>query len=219
MKRQYLGDSRDHFKWDYHDQLVRALGADELQVIWMMTPDDKTRDGQSPAGQYRGSRAVEDFCHALKRSRDPAKIFQLPHVTQARYRVTAFGADEYFVNRDRRDYFARITPAKGVIFLDPDNGFEPEKSCSRKHVRYADVANLLDRAPSSAVISVFQYFRRRPFPDDFARICQRLVSGHATAIYCHPLMFVSIAKSRSMRDRVREANLEYKKSHPVEVLP
>jgi hypothetical protein len=33
MKRQYLGNSRDHFKWDYHDQLVRALGADELQVV------------------------------------------------------------------------------------------------------------------------------------------------------------------------------------------
>ncbi len=219
MKRQYLGDSRDHFKWDYHDHLVRALGADELQVVWMMTPDDKTRDGQSPAGQYRGSGAVENFCHTLKRTRDPARIVQLPRVTKAGYAVTAFGADEYFVNRDRRDYFARFTPAGGVIFIDPDNGFEPEKSCSRKHVRYADVADLLDRAPSSAVISVFQYFRRKPFRDDFARIRQRLVSGYATAIYWHSLMFVSIAKSRSMRERVLEANREYEASHPVEVLP
>ena len=26
MKRQYLGDSKDSFKWDYHPFLVDALG-------------------------------------------------------------------------------------------------------------------------------------------------------------------------------------------------
>ena len=37
MKRQYLGDSKDSFKWDYHHFLVEALGYTDLKIAWMMT--------------------------------------------------------------------------------------------------------------------------------------------------------------------------------------
>jgi hypothetical protein len=47
MKRQYLGDSKDSFKWDYHDFMTRTLGFHYFQVVWMMTPDDKGSHGQT----------------------------------------------------------------------------------------------------------------------------------------------------------------------------
>ncbi len=51
MKRQYLGDSRDSFKWDYHHHLVPALGAKELQIVWIMTPDEgEVMAGRRPSG-------------------------------------------------------------------------------------------------------------------------------------------------------------------------
>jgi len=54
-----------------------------------------------------------------------------------------------------------------VLFLDPDNGFEP-KNHSEKHVRYDELATLLERMPAESVVTVFQHFRRKPFPLDFA---------------------------------------------------
>ena len=47
MKLQYLGDSKDSFKWDYHDFLVAELGYPLLNIALMMTPDDAGNDGQS----------------------------------------------------------------------------------------------------------------------------------------------------------------------------
>jgi len=40
MKLQYLGDSKDSFKWDYHDFLARGLGYSKFTIALMMTPDD-----------------------------------------------------------------------------------------------------------------------------------------------------------------------------------
>jgi hypothetical protein len=38
MKRQYLGDSKDSFKWDYLHFFVEKLGYSQLKIAWMMTP-------------------------------------------------------------------------------------------------------------------------------------------------------------------------------------
>ncbi len=38
MKRRYLGDAKDAFKWDYHDHLMRALGYAELEVVLTQLP-------------------------------------------------------------------------------------------------------------------------------------------------------------------------------------
>jgi hypothetical protein len=55
MKRQYLGDSKDCFKWDYHDYLMSALGYKILNILLMMTPDDKSNDGKTKPDKRMGS--------------------------------------------------------------------------------------------------------------------------------------------------------------------
>lgn len=218
MKRQYLGDSRDSFKWDYHHHLAVELGAPELQVVWMMTPDDRTGEGRTSPDRFPARPEVIRFCHDLRESRDPALASRLPSALGASYGVRLHGSDRIFSMRDRAAYFAAIEPSGGLVFLDPDNGFEPEKSCTEKHVGYAEIDGLLKRASPSTVISVFHYHRRVSFPDDFARIRERLVSGHATALYWHALMFVALTTTRETRDRVREANRAYAAARPVRVL-
>jgi len=42
MKKQYLGDSKDSFKWDYHDFLAGELNYPVLNIMLMMTPDDES---------------------------------------------------------------------------------------------------------------------------------------------------------------------------------
>jgi len=219
MKHQYLGDSKDSFKWDYHHFLVEALGYDQLKIAWMMTPDDQGGDGKTSPELFPARPEVLTFCNRLRSNRDPSLLSQLPSTTGADYRVSFHKPDLHFDRTNRDAYFSSIElkPAQ-VLFLDPDNGFEPEKRFSEKHVRYAEIENILHNAPRNAVVSVFQHHRRKKFPEDFHRIRERLPNGYATALYWHSLMFVGLSLSRQTISRVHDINREYAEDHPVRVL-
>lgn len=219
MKLQYLGDSRDSFKWDYHDYLTTSMGYLLLNVALMMTPDDNTNNGATKPHIYQARTEVIDFCRDLKNSKDIQLIKKLPSRTGASYKVKLHKEATQIINRTRREYFSGIDREnKQVLFLDPDNGFEPEKKYSAKHVLYSDVESILQGITEQTVISVFQYFRRRSFADDFMRIRQRLNSGYATALYWHSLMFVAISKSEETIDKVRSVNRRYSQARPVDII-
>lgn len=186
MKRQYLGDSKDSFKWDYHHFLVEALGYRQLQVVWMMTPDDHGPDGRTPPELFPANPEVLKFCNKLKKKRDPGMLLDLPATTTASYKVILYKTDESLAKTNRGAYFSDLAHGPDqVIFLDPDNGFEPERSFNEKHVRYAEVEGILQKVSPASIITVFQHHRRMSFPDDLARIRQRLYSGYSTAIHWH----------------------------------
>lgn len=219
MKLQYLGDSKDSFKWDYHHFLVESLGYERLQIAWMMTPDDHGPDGATPAERFPARPEILSFCNKLRQTRDPVLLSELPAITHAPYAVSLYKSNENLANANRDTYFSGIeAKCDQVVFLDPDNGFEPEKSFTGKHVRYAEVERVLKMVSPSSVITVFQHHRRRKFPDDFARIRQRLHSGSAVAIYWHSLMFVSISSSPEAIRRVDKINCDYARLRPVDVL-
>lgn len=219
MKRQYLGDSKDSFKWDYLHFLVGALGYGQLQIVWMMTPDDHGPDGGTPPERFQARPEILKFCNRLKKMRDPGLLVDLPATTSAPYEVSLYKPDENLVKTSRGTYFSDLTNGSDqVIFLDPDNGFEPERSFNEKHVRYSEVEEILKRVSPASVITVFQHHRRQNFPDDLARIRQRLYSGNSTAIYWHSLMFVSISSSTDRISRVGEVNREYARNRPVQLI-
>jgi hypothetical protein len=216
MKLQYLGDSRDSFKWDYHDYLTSSLHYPFFNVALMMTPNDKKKDGSTKPYIYQARPKIIELCNDLKESKDIKLIMQLPARTDADYQVILHKNSTQIINKKRREYFSSITrKTKQVFFLDPDNGFQPEKKYSAKHILYSDIENILQQISEQSVISVFQYFRRISFVTDFARIRQRLISGHATAIYWHSLMFVAIGKSEEIIDEVRSVNQAYSQVQPV----
>ena len=216
MKLQYLGDSKDSFKWDYHDFLVSHLGYPTLKLALMMTPDDHGSDGQSHPSLFPARKEIIEFCHDLRRSRSIKAIKDLPKKSGAAYEVLIHKNGVYLDSANREEYFSGVDSLDDqLIFLDPDNGFEPEKSCSEKHVAYRDVSQVLDQTSDDTVISVFQHFRRKSFPKDYARIRERIQSGHSTAIYWHSLMFVVVSKSGKAIQRVISANENYAKTNPV----
>jgi hypothetical protein len=239
MKLQYLGDSRDSFKWDYHDYLTASLDYPILNVAFMMTPDDNTNHGATNPRNFSARENIIAFCDKLKTEKDRLNLSdqfkqghfkevssdlthlmqQLPKKMKSNYSVVLHRGSERFKNQNRREYFSDITREnKQVYFLDPDNGFQPEKKYSAKHVLYSDIESILQQISEQAVISVFQYFRRISFVTDFARIRQRLIRGHATAIYWHSLMFVAISKSEETIDKVRSVNQEYSQVQPVNII-
>ena len=219
MKRQYLGDSKDSFKWDYLDFLVGALALPQLKIVWMITPDDDGSDGKTSPERFPARPEVLRFCNPLRTTRNPEKLAELPAITGARYSVAFHNPQEYLARGNHGFYFAGVEcgPAK-LLFLDPDNGFEPEKSKSNKHVFYTDVDRIIKSISDDSVVAVFQHFRRKRFSDDFARIRERLLSGYACAAYWHSLIFVSLSPSLEKIGRVAKINEQYAKCRPVEAI-
>jgi hypothetical protein len=219
MKLQYLGDAKDSFKWDYHDFLVARLGYLQLTIVWMMTPDDGSSHGRTAPERFPARAAILRLCQDLRRTRNPALLLNLPAATGAKYAV---GLCDPGIRPGGYGNVLAANADRGsgqVLLLDPDNGFEPERSATDRHVRYADLDRLLQALPADAVLSVFQHHRRKKFPEDYARIRERLLSGFSTAIYWHSLMFVSVSASRETLRRVQEINCEYAEQRPVVVIP
>lgn len=223
MKRQYLGDSKDCFKWDYHDYLISALDYKILNILLMMTPDDNSNDGKTKPGWFPARKEIVDFCKNLSSNRDLHDIKRLPLITGSKYNVNLHKPNEYVSKKDRLLYFTGIASSENqLVFIDPDNGFEPEKSINEKHVRYSEVFSILDQISSESIISVFQYFRRIQFTQDFIRIRQRLRKTNMTvctaAIFWQQLMFVMISKSEQIIRQVRSINKVYSSIYPVKVI-
>lgn len=219
MKRQYLGDAKDSFKWDYHDYLARELRFPRLTVALMMTPDDMSKDGRTKPEWFPARSAVIQFCHDLRACREVGRVVDLPLTTGARYQVVLHRADSYITNDTRAEYFSGFDSGQDqIVFLDPDNGLEPEESFCEKHVRYRDVSAVLEQLTDDSLVTVFQHFRYVSFPEDFARIRERLESSHATAIYWHSLMFVAIAASERSLRKVIAANAKYASISSLKVI-
>lgn len=129
MKRQYLGDSKDSFKWDYLHFLVEALGYRQLKIAWVMSADDGGSDGRTAPELFPASKEVLGLCHQLRAKRDPELLLGLPATTRANYTVSIHDGGEPTHGNREGSFFAEIEAgSEQVIFLDPDNGFEPERS-------------------------------------------------------------------------------------------
>lgn len=219
MKLQYLGDSKDGFKWDYHDYLVEALGYGILNVVLMMTPDDGGKQGSSKASRYPARPSVIGFCEELKESRVLTNIRELPEATSSDY-VVELHSEDYLNSHDRRrEYFDDFSPADDqVVLVDPDNGLEPRKSFSDKHLLFSELDHVLGQLSERSVVSVFQHFRRKPFERDFVEIEKRILSGYSTAVYWHSLMFVLVTRSKDVLEQLVRVNEFYASERPVKVI-
>jgi hypothetical protein len=243
MKLQYLGDPKDSFKWDYHDFLMSALQSElkfEQFTIALMLTDDSSK----PDPRFK--KEIVNFCEELrnKRIREEIQLLKLieklPLLTKAFYSVSLHKVDIFFSNSNRDNYFSNFDRYKQpqLIFLDPDNGFQPEKSCTEKHVCYSDIPKILAQLTKDSIISVFQFFRFISFEEDYNHICERLstieqreaklinISSepiYTTAIFWPGrLMFVAISRSENAIGNVRKANEKYKNGKPqgfIEVIP
>jgi len=219
MKLQYLGDSKDCFKWDYHDYLVNALAFQRFNVVLMMTPDDGGTHGSSHASLFPARSEIVEFCSTLKEKREIGMLRQLPNITESTYVVDIHCESELPEKNRRNEYFEGFSAdSVQLILIDPDNGFEPRKSYSNKHFLFSELDQILEQVLDTSVISVFQHFRRKSFEQDFLDIRERILSGYATAVYWHSLMFVQITRSPTMFKRICKVNKAYAYEQPVKVV-
>lgn len=95
-------------------------------------------------------------CKLLRATRAPTLLLGLPATIGARYTISFYKPDESLDGGDRDAYFScKETGRDQVLFIDLDNGFEPECSFSEKHVRYSDVNIAIKMISPCSVITVF----------------------------------------------------------------
>lgn len=219
MKIQYLGDSKDSFKWDYHDYLVDSLGYGSLNIVLMMTPDDNGSHGSSRASRYPARADVINFCQMLSENRVLSDIRDLPKATSSDYEVRLHSESCLPNENLRRQYFEGFTSEiDQIVLIDPDNGFEPHKSYSDKHLLFSELDQVLGQISERSVISVFQHFRRKPFERDFVEIRERILGGYSTAVFWHSLMFVLVTRSSDVLKQLIRINELYASERPVRVI-
>ena len=217
MKKQYLGDSRDSFKWDYHDHLTHTFGCPQLKIVLMLTENDKTTHGKKKPTDYPARKEVLSFCEELQEKRDPALLRSLPEKTGASYSVEFHNGGHIFTTTSRRDYFEGFNSDKDqVVFIDPDTGFEPEKSrYCEKHVQFCEVNRILEQISSESVVSIFQYARQGQSKGEFEKRYESIrsrLSGLTAAIYWDvSVMFVLLSRSKNSIRQIRRINGDYRK--------
>src|SRR3989338_5465608 len=113
MKLQYLGDSKDSFKWDYHDYLAQGLRYPFLNIVLMMTPDDESNEGKSPPSLFPARTEIVEFCEHLQKKRSIEAVRRLPEITGSSYTIKFHNESASITNQNRRQYFSGSNPLSG----------------------------------------------------------------------------------------------------------
>lgn len=226
MKLQYLGDSRDAFKWDLlHWICTRSSPRfDELVFVPMLTPDIETsNDGRTPHRWFDCRDFIRPFVVSLKR--EPRLLNRVsglgsiepnaPHL-----RVSLFAASKYIgPGNGRAEYWVGFEPEKlenTLVFLDPDNGFETKTQNGRKWIRHSEMKQLLSSLPKTSAAVVYQHRPRRKWVDLFTDLASSL-SYVQVVVVAHEsnLAFVVMAGNRSTGRRMIAAIRSYANEHSV----
>ena len=224
MKLQYLGDSRDAFKWDIlHWVCTRSNPAfSRLVYVPMLTPPDNPNEGRIPHQRFTCRDFIRAFVASLKTEpRSFIRVCSLGTMEPLkRFEVRVISPDIFIGSAaHRREYWADFNPRDfddSVVFFDPDNGFETKTRHGQKWIRHSELSDVIARLPATSVAVVYQH---RPFFDYwdtvFAKLEKKIDYADSVAAYESNLAFVALAGNRTVWRRVSDCIKGYAKNHPT----
>jgi hypothetical protein len=225
VKLQYLGDSRDAFKWDLlHWLCSRATPAfSTLAFVPLLTPDDRIpSDGRTPHHWFSCRPEIREFVSSLGREpRSLTRVRELGSIGGT-FDVVVAPPDRHFPTGYRRREYWSAAELDGIenaiVFLDPDNGFETRTQRGEKWVEHAEVSRLLCSVADSSAVVVYQHRPRRKWDavlDDL-----RVAIDYApclSAVTESNLAFLILAREGSTGQRLAAAAQAYCNGHPSAV--
>lgn len=111
---------------------------------------------------------ILQLCKHLRSSRDPALLLKLPSMTDARDTAHFHKLENNSKDGDRDLYFLGFQPEIDHVLLgDPDNGFEPERGPTEKHVCYADIDRIIKSISPGSMVTVFSILPTEKIPCGF----------------------------------------------------
>lgn len=239
MKKQYLGDVRDLFKYDLIQQVLRGRSSlQEFTFIPMLTEyDPESQDGNK-----------RDFAKAKKKGRPGANNGRLIEVLRKYKEVDRDKRDfieikehfksediEVLLYQDKRhkyfnhrmgddEYFKNIPDdllCKPLVFIDPDIGLQI-KNPTNKHLLYREVKDLYGRMDEDSILMIYQHFPRArcKYPEYSPegrsnKLKQELELGNLP-IYVsdREIMFFLLTKSDKLKSQLERIIERYKGDYP-----
>jgi hypothetical protein len=232
MKLQYLGDSRDAFKWDLLHWICTQSSPNfvHLQFVPMLTANEPwSSDGATPHERFKCRPFIRGFIDGLKE--EPRSMRRVEALGSAEPYAPTFDvsvwcpADCISGDLRRGNYWnglALESLENAVVFLDPDNGFETKSQRGEKWVRHDEAKELLRRLPTSSIAVIYQHRPRRTWNAVFADLAAHLdYAPMVIATFESNLAFLLIGGTDANEERVRAAVKRYALQHGkvrVEVL-
>lgn len=225
MKLQYLGDSRDAFKWDLLHWICASSSRpfSELVFVPMLTPDDpESSDGQTPHRWFSCRDFIRKFVGSLKTERrNLSAIAGLGSLEPSKsFNVSLFASDKHIrPGHLRSSYWVGFQPEQhenAIVFFDPDNGFETKTQRGMKWLRHSELQTFLPRLPQSSVVVVYQHRPHRTWDALFADLKEQLQYAYAAVAVHEPnLAFIALANNADAALRIRTAIESYAYAHGV----
>jgi len=226
MKNQYFGDQNDYFKYDLLAFLAEELsGIRKLSIVWMLTEDDGSKDGQKTRYEKgSGDRVLYRFLQKAldDGTRNVKKLEEYFEIAGHRFSYCSYGAERVFIHRDRAAYFRSIPNDNlkdAVIFLDPDNGIEVKTigdENGHKYMTTDEIEQIYKRMGPESVLVIYQHLPRKHrklfFYSVFSLLIEKLGCPMPVSISDNVIAFIILAKDRRQQKKVRNALSEFTRS-------
>ena len=235
MKKQYLGDVRDLFKYDLIQQILKRVSSlQKFTFIPMLTKNEpKSGDGNK-----------RNFVRARKKGRpgtnneklmDVLKKYKGMYVnerdfTEIEMHFKSEGIEillyedkgrEYFDHRTRGEYFKNIPESllhKSLVFVDPDIGLQINNS-AEKHLLYKEVQHLYDRIGKDSILMIYQHFprARRKYPEyspeGRSKTLRKKIGDLPLYISDNEIMLFLLTKSNKLKSQLERIIKSYKRDY------
>lgn len=219
MKLQYLGDSRDSFKWDLLHFAVTNTNLTRLYYVPWLTPNDPVPiHGNMQPNRFPCRQEILEFNRRLRVAKDLSMIGELGKISGlGSFDVHLFHPERYVEpGPDRNRYLSDFAPEtlRGtLVFLDPDNGFETTTQRGVKWVRYQEIEAVLKRVPEDSAIVVYQHRPMRTWDDILREIRSKCAfSPFFMAIIESNLSFIFLSKDNRTFQTLSESIEAYARS-------
>lgn len=219
MKNQYFGDIRDYLKYDLLQETIEKIaGINRLSYIPMLTRKDNRNDGSKEINGMGEKRPELYRFLSNCRQNQQLDIVNLRRYFNGReYEYCPYKDQEYFENYNRARYFEGIPGhylESAVVFLDPDNGLEPPKTPSNKHVLFKEVEQLLSRMDKNSLLLIYQHKTRQTWDELLLQTVKQL---HGLAIKVQRALmmidsdvsFIGIGKDTNRLDELSSVWFDY----------
>lgn len=210
MKNQYFADERDFYKYDLLLELMGCdLGFQRLVMIWWLTQDDDSGDGEIRdyrVGQRR--QQLHDWLQSQhhREHRSVDRIAACPCFAGTPWElvpVTDVVPDRPAARAEFVQRATELASVPSLVFVDPDNGMMVGSATATtrcKYVDYPELAILSEAMTDDSVLLVYQHLPRVKREVFYAMALERLRTQagarHATWISPDNLVaYFLIAKS------------------------
>ena len=243
MKKKYLGDVRDLFKYDLIERIIQGIPElHSFSFILMLTQDNDNTDGRkrdydkAKAGnqneelkkcleQY-GSEIDECQAQFNQQIEEHISFYRIEeHFTSRDIQVRLYGKGLYFRNDQRVKYFDDITQdylCHSLVFVDPDNGLKADNP-TPKHILYSEVRSLLSRLDDS-VLMIYQHFPRLKHDEFIEGVKKKLIEVNSAPCFVsnisdNEICFFLLSRTPNIHEKVQRVLKEYKDKYPQLSLP